>query len=331
VVPVNVHDFFFASAGVAGALIGLLFVAISVSAERLGRERATAPAYRIRASAALTAFTNAIVVSMFALIPGNKIGPTAVIVAASGLIFIVAALLSVVRLGLARRGGIRDAVFLLGLIATFVVQLDQGIQVIAEPRDAGAVNTIAVLVVVCFLIGIARAWELIGGPSIGLAQEVTELVRSRQRDPDDPGDEPAASGDLPGGRVPVEELDDDAVGVTHLEGTLAPLLGAQRHGDRDALGLQPGQLTLQVVHLEGQDQPAGVVVPLVLGQYLEPAAQEHHVQAGVRPGQGGEPGGRHLHGEPEVGGQEPNGRGYIIHVQRHCRGCDLHGRSLRLG
>jgi hypothetical protein len=316
VVRDNVHDFFLASAGVAGALIGLLFVAISVSAERLGREKADAPAYRIRASAALTAFTNAIVVSMFALIPGHKIGPTAVIVAIGGLTFIAAALLSLVRLGLARRGSARDAVFLLALVATFVVQLIQGAEVIADPGDADAVNTIAVLVVVCFLIGIARAWELIGGPQIGLAHEVAELVRSR-RDADEGGEESAAPGDLPGRRVPVQELDDDAVGVAHLEGALAPLLGPQRHGDRDAFGLQPGQLALQIVHFERQDQPAGLGVPLVLGQHLEPAAQEHHVHAGVRPGQGGEPVGRHLLGEPEVGGQEPNGRGYIVHVQRH--------------
>ncbi len=188
-VPENIHDFFVASGSAAGALIGLLFVAISVASERFTREEAGAHHYRIRAAAAITAFVNALAVSLFALIPVHKIGPTATAVAVVGLTVVVAALLSLIRLHQGPWDTLRDALFLIGLAVTFVIQLIEGIDVITQPGNSGAVDTIAILVVVCFLIGIGSAWQLIGGPSIGIRQEITELVRSHQHSADSSVDE----------------------------------------------------------------------------------------------------------------------------------------------
>lgn len=174
--PDDVKVFFQGSAGVAGALIGLLFVAISVSQERPSG-RGDTQLHRVRAAASLTSFTNALTVSLFALIPDEKLGPATLTVSILGLTFVIGSLLSMIRVRALRWQDARDLLFLAGLGAIFVVQLIMGAQLLADPNDGGAARTIAVLVVVCFLVGVARAWEMVGGPSIGLGNEIRARVR----------------------------------------------------------------------------------------------------------------------------------------------------------
>ncbi|MDQ2814244.1 MAG: hypothetical protein M3Z75_20840 [Actinomycetota bacterium] len=189
-VPADFHEFFTASASVAGALIGLLFVAISVSSARLADREAQGQLHRIRAVAALTAFTNSLTVSLFALIPGDKIGTTSVAVAAVGLGFVAASLLSLIRKRQLRWGTARDGLFLAGLAVTFVYQLLEGLAVPAHGGDSGPVDTIAILVVVSFLLGIGRSWELVNGPSIGIMHEVIALARGQRVTANDPQEGP---------------------------------------------------------------------------------------------------------------------------------------------
>jgi len=181
VTPTSLNDVFAASAGVAGALIGLLFVAISVEHERLTAEDAD-PIHRIRASAALTAFTNALAISLFALIPEVSLGWTALVVSVTGLFFLVGSLLLLRRVRQQQPVALRDAFFLVGLLVTFVFQLYYALRLMIRTTDVYADRAIAVLMVVCFFIGIARAWELIGGPSIGLGSEVRAIVRGHNHD-----------------------------------------------------------------------------------------------------------------------------------------------------
>jgi hypothetical protein len=182
------HEFFVTTGGVAGALIGLLFVAISVAQDRLITDNAD-PVHRIRASAALTSFTNALTISLFALIPGVGISWTAFIVGVIGLLFVAGSLLSLLRLRESRPRGTRDAIFLVGLVVIFILQIRYGLRLISRDSDTDAAHAIAVLVVVCFLIGIARSWELVGGPSFGLIGQFAALMQARGDTGDDHRDE----------------------------------------------------------------------------------------------------------------------------------------------
>jgi hypothetical protein len=180
--PESLHDMFFAAAGVAGALIGLLFVAISIEHDRLIGPDAD-QVHRVRARSALSAFTNALVVSLFALTTGRGLAISAVWVGTVGILFVAASVLSVRRLHLRREGrtgSVRNLTFLIAILVTFGLQILWGIVLIIHPHDASTADNLSILVIVSCLLGIFRAWELIGGPEVGFSQEVRALVHEHR-------------------------------------------------------------------------------------------------------------------------------------------------------
>ena len=83
-VPLSFHDFFGGCATIAGALIGLLFVAISVSPENLTGATARTD-HQVRAGAAFSALVNTMVIALVALLPGARLGEAGIILGAAGL------------------------------------------------------------------------------------------------------------------------------------------------------------------------------------------------------------------------------------------------------
>ncbi|HEY2304439.1 MAG TPA: hypothetical protein VGI05_01015 [Streptosporangiaceae bacterium] len=74
------------------------------------------------------------------------------------------------------------------LLLIFGVELACGIAVIAGPRRSEPVQLIGYALVTSLLVGIARAWELVGGVDTGIIASIAVLTGHRRRsDPPGPG------------------------------------------------------------------------------------------------------------------------------------------------
>lgn len=177
-VPGDYHDFFAAIAAVSGALIGLLFVAVSLAPERTVGENATAAA-KATGALAFVAFTNTLVVALMALIPGKHVGLATVVMAAWSLSATLAFSAQVYLRRRTELPGRRWAFLSAASLLVFGLQLARGIQILVTPDDRGALSAIAIVAVVLSAIGIARAWELLGAQTLGVINDFRRWRRSR--------------------------------------------------------------------------------------------------------------------------------------------------------
>ena len=157
----GVYDAYLGAAATASAaLIGLLFVAVSVRDETIFGPHAM-PGGEALAITAFTGLVNSLVVSLLGLIPKVNIGDTAVIMA---VITIVAIARLQQRLH-ARRSLVVGAVTLLAC----AVQFGLGVLLLLNPHDSNQLINLCFVVFVTLIVSLQRAWSLLKGKHLASA------------------------------------------------------------------------------------------------------------------------------------------------------------------
>ncbi len=161
-IPAAYSSFLVASTQASAALIGLLFVAVSIAPERVFGPGGEA-AKRALALSAFTALANVFFISFGSLIPRIDFGVMVVVVGA------VAAFQTVVLLFMWpswRREGTLLRSGLLFVVSAFIYgyEIAIGVQLLSKPFDPGLMTALLALILGVFSIGLARAWELLGAP-----------------------------------------------------------------------------------------------------------------------------------------------------------------------
>lgn len=179
VLPETFGEFFAATAATAGALTGLLFVALSVSTHR---DTAFGPAviHEVRASAALLAFSNALFISLFTLVPGTSVGYPAIVFGVIGILFTAAAIRSILTSESTLRQEARQFGLVGLLLMIFGVEFVTGIAALNLRGRAGPVEIIGYAVVASLVMGVARAWELVGRRDTGIFASLAVLAGHEQ-------------------------------------------------------------------------------------------------------------------------------------------------------
>ena len=163
--------FFSGTATVAGALVGLLFVALSVAPERL-RGATASVEHQAIAATAFTALVDALFVSLIGLQPGGGLRYGAVILGGLGLSSSMGLAVRLWRSRGTEQLSRRWPYLLSFIIVVYAAQVVSGI----VAGNASEADLSVTFVYIMFGTGISRAWELLGlrggGPLDLLAQRL---------------------------------------------------------------------------------------------------------------------------------------------------------------
>lgn len=166
-VPPEFSNFFIAAASAGAALVGLLFVAVSIAPEQIVTARAPMERQAV-AGSAFTALINAFIISLLALIPHFNLG--AVVIAFSGFC-LATSLIQAWQLLRPRKNWLsllRRAFLVAVSVGLYGLEMLNGIQFITTPSQDGVIYGLVACLMGAFALGLVRAWELLGVHRYGL-------------------------------------------------------------------------------------------------------------------------------------------------------------------
>lgn len=157
----SAYDAYLAAVATAGAaLIGLLFVAVSVRDDSIFGPKAI-PGGEALAITAFTGLVNSFVVSVIGLIPKVNIGEPAVIMAVIGVV-------ATARLQRRLHTG-RNLVVLAITLLAYAVQFGYGVLLLVKPHDSDQLINVCFILFLTLIVSLQRAWSLLKGKHLAAA------------------------------------------------------------------------------------------------------------------------------------------------------------------
>ena len=166
-IPVDFTNYFLASAGAGAALVGLLFVAISIAPERMVMGNAPVERQAV-SSGAFVALLNAFFISLGALIPRANLGWITLIMSIVSLTHSLTFGWILLRQRTSWIQTLRRAFMIVVSLTIFGFELVYAVLLIQSSSQPDPVFVIAWLLLGIYGIGLIRAWELLGARRYGL-------------------------------------------------------------------------------------------------------------------------------------------------------------------
>ncbi len=200
-VPPEFFTFFSASTGAGAALVGLLFVAVSLAPEQIVTRQAPVERRSV-AGSAFTALINAFFISLGALIPHFNFGTVIVPVSSVSLLTSLFQAWSLLRLRKGWQSFLRRAFLVFLNLGLYGLELRQGVGLITDPTQVGFVYGLLFVLLGIFALGLTRAWELLGAQRYGFGGWLNPLQDVHDSVPFSR----AGAADLASGPSPTDEI-----------------------------------------------------------------------------------------------------------------------------
>jgi uncharacterized membrane protein len=181
-VPFAFAPFFATCAQAGAALIGLLFLAVSIAPEET--VMAGAPLERrVVAASAFTALVNVFFISIGAQLPQANVGFFVCIMGLIGLLNTIYLLRPLMNERQRRENLFRQLVLVSVSLGLYLVETWQGVHLLRHPSNVGPVYTLGGLLMGVFAVGLIRSWQLLGVRRYGLLGWLNPLQDSQTSSP----------------------------------------------------------------------------------------------------------------------------------------------------